>query len=119
MHLATQDSTYSILVSHSQITFCLHLCNSCTPPPPLHTQLGTVHKDLLSGKTHEGGTWSYCRLTRVLLHVVKPTSPVDLHVHLTALLQRLTRVMHCLWAFAQHTKDSTASYGAPVVWLWG
>ena len=34
-------------------------------PNQLHppTQLGTVQKDLLSGKTHEGGTWSYCQLT--------------------------------------------------------
>ena len=94
MYLATQDSTYSIVVSHSQAPFCLRFRIEQEPKGggrkqfgharltiilyllaralynkhvqiavPTPTQLGTVHKDSLSGKTHVGGTWSYCQLT--------------------------------------------------------
>ena len=40
MYLATQDSTYSIAVSHSQTPFCLHFCIEQEPKSGGRKQFG-------------------------------------------------------------------------------
>lgn len=44
-------------------------------------------------------------LTRMLLHVVKPSLPVQFDVDLLTLLQGRADEMHSLWTLSHHTQD--------------